>query len=79
MTATVADDRLADLGGQLGQLALVHAAQVGGSLEVGQDGHVGRMLRVGRSLSGRVRATRSVNLFLAGRQFRASSGRLGVT
>ena len=62
------DDRLADVGGQVGQLALVHAAQVGGSVEVGQGRHVGRMLRavvVVRSL----RAMRIVNLFLAGRQF----------
>ena len=36
-----ADDRLADLGGELGQLALVQAAQVGGALQVGEDGHGG--------------------------------------
>ncbi len=33
-----ADDRVADLGGQLGQLGLGQAAQVGGTLEVGKDG-----------------------------------------
>ena len=35
------DDRVADLGGQLGQLDLVHAAQVRGPLEFGKHRHRG--------------------------------------
>ncbi len=33
-----ADDRVADLGGELGQLDLGQATQIGGTLEVGEDG-----------------------------------------
>ena len=39
MSATVCDDRVADLDRQLRQLDLVEAAQVGGVLDGGQDRH----------------------------------------
>ena len=68
MSATVADDRLADLGGELGELDLVQPAQVGGSLEVRQDGHGRRTPAVGWQRSAASRKPVPV----IGRQFRRS-------
>ncbi len=70
------DDRVADLGGELGQLGIVEAAQVGRFLEFGEDGHGRRGLLYAWSGCRRLGGCRRDDALIAA-TIRADAGSVG--